>query len=438
MNNLKFYLQVYLRPGRAVSDLMDRGSWPLTVALVLIVSAGFFFTINTRLSEHYQLPAMSDFYPAGVAVQDLTDAERQTAVSAYNSAMESHNAVPVVGDAFFNYSSFDPLGFYRPLLTILIFYIPLIIYLISIFGNINEYGQTLRREFATLATCILTAWAASHLPFIVFGIIDFQDPSLYLVPWVGSSVLFGLFMVFVLRTVFGLSYRTATGLMLIASLAFCIANLIYQFVPAWAFLPFLTVYLFFRISQRFGSSFGDFKKSILPGHSYKRLLHQIEINPADADAHIQLAHVYRFRHQPEKALEHFRRALDVDPKEIDANYEFGKIARSKGDLKTALDHFATVVEQDDTHALNEIWREIAATYLAANMFSEARKAIETFLERRPFDAEGLYYFGKCIKAESGREKAREVFERAMESVKVSPEYRRRYIQRWGELAEKEI
>jgi len=235
-----------------------------------------------------------------------------------------------------------------------------------------------------------------------------------------------------------MSYRMATGLMLIASLAFCVANLIYQYIPAWAFLPFLAVYLFFQISQRFGSSFADFKKSILPGQSYKRLLHQITINPVDADAHIQLAHVYRFRHQPEKALEHFRRALEVDPKEIDANYEFGKIARSKGDLQTALDHFATVVEQDDTHALNEIWREIAATYLAANMFSKARKAIETFLERRPFDAEGLYYFGKCIKAESGREKAREVFERAVVSVKVSPAHRRRYIERWGELAQKEI
>src|SRR5947208_8100956 len=268
MNNLKLFLQVYLRPGRAVSDLMDKGKWPLAVALMLIVSAGFFFTVNTKLNTHYQLPAISDFYPADVAVQDLSDAERQAAVSAYDSAMERHNLVPVVGDAFFNYSSFDPLGFYRPLLTILIFYIPLIVYLISIFGNINDYGHTLRREFATLATCTLSAWAASHLPFIVFRFIDFQDPAMYLVPWIGSSILFGSFMVFVLRTVFGLSFRTATGLVLVASIAFCIANLIYQYVPAWAFLPFSAVYLFYQISQRFGSKFDDYRKSILPGQNY--------------------------------------------------------------------------------------------------------------------------------------------------------------------------
>ena len=61
-----------------------------------------------------------------------------------------------------------------------------------------------------------------------------------------------------------------------------------------------------------------------------------------------------------------------------------------------------------------------------------------FRERRPFDAEGLYYLGKAAKAEGGHDVAREFFEQAVESVKVSPAYRRRYIQRWGELAEKEI
>jgi tetratricopeptide (TPR) repeat protein len=441
MNNLKLFLQVYLRPGRAVSDLMDKGSWAFAVVSLLLVSGAFFLTINTRLNEHYRLPEIADFYPAGVAVTELSDAQKQAAAQALTAVMDEHDKIPVVGDAFFSYSSFEPAEFYRPLVTILVFYIPLIVYLISIFGNINEYGQTLRREYGTLATCSLIAWASAHLPVSILGLVlgkSTSVPVVYLAIWLAGGLIFGFFMVFVLRTIFGLGFLSSAGLVLVASLAFSIANLIYQSVPAWVFLPFLALYVIFYLSRRVGNNFADFKRSILPKQNYKRLLNQIEINPADADAHIQLAHVYRFRHQPQKALDHFRKALKVDPSEMDANYEFGKIARSNGDLQAALDHFAVVVEQDDSHALNEIWREIGATYLSAGMFGEARRAIEIFLTRRPFDAEGLYYLGKCMKAEGGHEKAREAFERAVESVKVSPAHRRRYIQRWGELAEKEI
>jgi cytochrome c-type biogenesis protein CcmH/NrfG len=434
-------LQVYLRPGRAVSDLMDKGSLVFATVVIVLVACAFFFTVNARLDSAYHLPAITDFYPAGVVESEMTDSQRQQAVADYTEAMDTHDKVPVVGDAFFSYSSFDATGFYRPILTISVFFIPLLVYFIALFGNINEYGQILRREYSALITCSFTAWAAAHLPFALAGIILEKTPvdsEIYLGLWLGGSLVFGLFMTFVLRTIFGLTYLSSIGLVLVASLSFSIANLIYQFVPAWVFLPFLAVFVFFHISQRFATKFADFKRSILPKQNYKRLLHQVVINPADAGAHIELAHIYRFRHQQSRALEHFQKALEIDPNEMDANYEFGKIARSRGQLQSALDHFAVVVDQDDTHALNEIWREIAATYLSAGMFSEARKAIETFLERRPFDAEALYYLGKCIKAESGHEKAREVFERAVESVRVSPAYRKRYVQRWGELAQKEI
>src|SRR6476619_5746005 len=121
MNNLRLFLQVYMRPGRAVSDLMDKGSWPLALILTLLVSSVFFLTVNTKLSEYYYLPSIYDFNPAGVSTSELSDTERQASVGAYNAAMDGHNVVPVVGDAFFNYSSFDPTAFYRPLLTILIF-----------------------------------------------------------------------------------------------------------------------------------------------------------------------------------------------------------------------------------------------------------------------------------------------------------------------------
>jgi hypothetical protein len=72
--------------------------------------------------------------------------------------------------------------------------------------------------------------------------------------------------------------------------------------------------------------------------------------------------------------------------------------------------------------LSEIWREIGATYLAANMLNEAREALEKFVERRAFDPEGLYISarfskrrakaikrGKCSSKQSNRRAARRTF-----------------------------
>ncbi len=172
--------------------------------------------------------------------------------------------------------------------------------------------------------------------------------------------------------------------------------------------------------------------------NFKRFLHNATVNPNDADAHVQLGLIYMQRRQEAKALEHFTKAFEIDAQEIDANYELGKIARRKGELQTALNYFSTVVEQNDKHALSEVWREIGATYLEANMLNESREALEKFVERRPVDSEGLYYLGKVYKAQNEPEKAREMFEQAIESARNAPVYRRRELNHWSKLAQKEL
>ena len=142
--------------------------------------------------------------------------------------------------------------------------------------------------------------------------------------------------------------------------------------------------------------------------------------------------------QSGKALEHFEKALAIDPEEIDANYELGRLARQDGHLQKALDHFAIVVASDDKFRLSEIWREIGATYLAAEMTKEAHEALEKFVERRGVDPEGLYYFGKCLKLEGEQARSREMFERAIESATTSPFFRSKQLGRWSRLAEKEL
>ncbi len=181
-----------------------------------------------------------------------------------------------------------------------------------------------------------------------------------------------------------------------------------------------------------------FGNALRQKQNFKRFLHNATVNPNDADAHVQLALIYLQRRQEAKALEHLNRAFEIDKYEIDANYELGKIARHKGNLQDALNHFSTVIEQNDKHALSEIWREIGATYLEANMLAEAREALEKFVERRAFDPEGLYYLGKVLKAQNEPEKAREMFGQAIQAAQDSPDYRRRELRYWSKLAQKEI
>jgi len=103
-----------------------------------------------------------------------------------------------------------------------------------------------------------------------------------------------------------------------------------------------------------------------------------------------------------------------------------------------LDHFAVVVEQNDKHSLSEPWREIGITYLDAGMLNEAHSALEKFTTRRSADVEGLYYFGKVLKALGNPDEARQIFEQAIHYANASPDFRRRRTRHWSKLAQKEI
>jgi tetratricopeptide (TPR) repeat protein len=211
---------------------------------------------------------------------------------------------------------------------------------------------------------------------------------------------------------------------------------VFQYVSPWMLSPFLLFWVFIYFGGFLGGEVRGFGNAFRQKQNFKRFLHNATVNPKDADAHVQLGLIYQQRRQDAKALEHFQKAIEIDPEEIDANYQLGKIARGKNELQEALNHFAIVVEQDDKYSLNEIWREIGATYLAANMFKEASDALEKYVERRPVDPEGLYYFGKALKGSGNNDRAREMFEQAVDSVNSSPHYRRREIQKWRSLLRK--
>ncbi|MEP6849572.1 MAG: tetratricopeptide repeat protein, partial [Acidobacteriota bacterium] len=252
------------------------------------------------------------------------------------------------------------------------------------------------------------------------------------------GLLFGVFMVFALRTIFGASFAAAIAVVCVSWLSLSLGIYISRFASPWLFSPFILFYAIMYFAGSLGGEVRGFGNAFRQKQNFKRFLHNATVNPRDADAHVQLGIIYLQRRQESKALEHFNKAFEIDNAEIDANSELGKIARQKGELQKALDHFAVVVEQDDKYSLSEIWREIGITYLDANMLAEAQNALEKYIERRSADVEGLYFLGRVYKEKGETEKARELFTEAVESAKVSPDFRRRSTKQWSRLAEKEL
>ncbi len=428
-----------------MSEIMDKGSWMFAAMAALVVAIVFFATIDVKLHDTYRIPDLSEYYQPAftdpAADSPTAAAEYRRSFETYQPALASRQRVPIVGDAFFTFFSFDPSAFYQPLLAISIFYIPLLVLLVSMFGSIGSFGLILRRDYGTLATCSLMAWTAGHLPFAIIGSALFTSsvsPTVYFALWLASSALFGVFMVFALRTALGVNYGAAVLAVAIGWLAFSLAMYVFQYVSPWLLSPFLLFWVVVYFGGFLGGEVRGFGNAFRQKQNFKRFLHNATVNPRDADAHVQLGLIYQRRRQNVKAVAHFTKAIEIDPGEIDANYQLGRIAREKGELQRGLDHFTIVIEQDEKYSLNEIWREIGSTYLAANMFKEATEALEKYVERRPVDPEGLYYLGRSLKAQGSSDRAREMFEQAVDSVDTSPHYRRREIQKWRKLAEKEI
>ena len=423
---------------------MDRGSWLVAAGITLIVGILFFATVNAKLNTAYQMPDLADYYnevfysEIDPAIAEKREAE---ALQKYQEAVRNKRTVPIVGDRFFTYFSFEPSAFYRPVIAISLFYVPAVILCISLFAGIASFGLLLRRDYAVIGTCTLLAWSAAHLPFAIAGGVLFGtqlDPNVWFGMWVASGALFGILMLFAIRTVFGTTYAIALITVALSWLALPLGMYVMQFGGPWLLSPFLLLMAFFYFGGFLGGEVRGFGNAFRQRQSLKRFLQNATVNPKDADAHVQLGIIYLDRRQVSRAVEHFTKAIEIDKTEIDANYELGRIARGHKDLQKALDHFAIVVEQDDRYRLSEIWREIGATYLDAGMLNEAYEPLEKFVDRRNVDPEGLYYFGKLLKAKGENELACEMFESAIDSARTSPYFRSRQLGQWAKLAQKEL
>lgn len=248
--------------------------------------------------------------------------------------------------------------------------------------------------------------------------------NLFVMP---KLVLFSIGTVFGVRDVFRTSLLRAFGISVISA----VAAMFIAPTAGWLFSgvlgsPFLLFLLFMLLRGYFSDIMGTHRAKA----AFKQNLESATLNPADASAHYNLGLIHQSRGELDQARERFERALQIDDGEIDASYQLGRIARQQKRYAEAIQHFEHVVTRDQAHSQHEIWREVAATYIAAGQFEDARNALEQFLEHRPSDPEGLYLMGRAHAGLGHKREATNLMQACIEAVKTAPAYKYRASKRW--------
>ena len=375
-SNLKLLLRLYTGPAAAMSDILDRGSLLFAGSAVVCVSL---------LSQ-------------------------------------------------WRASNGSPFGFLTPLLLLAVVYVPGVLVLSNLMGRLGSLRVLFQRDYAPLLTCTAMGWAAATLPLAVVG----GMLPLFALLAVGWACLayFAVLMFFAVRTLFGMGNGAAAGVVSLSWLPPLGAGfLIGPLRPLLSLVasPFFLILAIYYLRSDF-ARLGD---GLRRRQSLRRMLEAAALNPHDGEAQYQIGLIQQSRRRYSEAIERFHAAVAIDPGETDAHFQLGRIAFSQKRFADALGHFETVLAQDEKHGQSEIHRELGATYLALERPGDARRELAVYVGRRPYDPQGLYYYGRAQEELGDRRAAREAYARAVEAARTAPRYMRRVVAEWSRLAQRQ-
>ena len=88
--------------------------------------------------------------------------------------------------------------------------------------------------------------------------------------------------------------------------------------------------------------------------------------------------------------------------------------------------------------MSEVHRELGSVYLSLGRMEEARRELALYTERREYDPEGLFHYGRVLEQTGNPTAAKELYQRAVEAARTAPRYRRRFTAKWSRLAQKHL
>jgi len=348
------------------------------------------------------------------------------------------------------------------LLPIALVLVPLFALTSNLFDRRGSFGLVLQQEYASLASVTFYVLIAANLVTILISIffhfsgvqaayiassIQSADEikallnlpeelarqlrdSQFISASLFRTVKIGIFTVGAVesvRKVFRLSLLRSVAVVFLSYAVALLLSPLWMFLFSWVIgSPFILLMLFFLLRGYFSGVVSNQRARA----AFKQNLEAATINPRDSSAHYNLALIHQQRGELNEARERFQRAIDIDPDELDAHYQLGRIARAQSRLAEAIAHFEQVVQRDQSHAQNEIWREIGATYIAAGQYQDGRDALEKFLSRRTNDPEGLYLIGRAYAGLGDSQEAASSMQACIEAVKTAPAYKYRMEKRW--------
>jgi tetratricopeptide (TPR) repeat protein len=410
---LRFLLMIFYAPVRGMRGMRDRGSLaPVAVIAFLSQFAFGFF------------------------------AKRFAGVSGISIAPDLFHAAKIIA-------------------IVAIVLIPILTLVGNIFERRGSFRVVLTQEYAPLAASVLYVLTAANLvslliaaavhysglqPLYVASVIQEADNNPYMRqfgdmaqqlknPIVVAYSFFAFFqriilaigIVVAVKDTFRMSVARALGVAFVSCFAsIFFASMVFVLLSSVLGSPFLLVLLFFLLRGYFNDIVGSHRAKA----AFKQNLESATLNPADASAHYNLGLIHQSRGELDEARQRFERALEIDPEEVDASYQLGRIARQQKRYGDAIQNFEHVVMRNPAHSQHEVWREVAATYIAAGQFEDARTALDQFLEHRPSDPEGLYLMGRAHAGLGHNREATSLMQACIEAVKTAPAYKYRASKRW--------
>jgi tetratricopeptide (TPR) repeat protein len=316
-------------------------------------------------------------------------------------------------------------------------FVPAVILVMTVYRSHESFPVLLRRDYLTLLNCVLLSMAAAFLPLAILSRLLIFSYPLALAILVAAEIYFLVLVTFCVRTLWG-SGLVVAGLASVVGVAAMFGGMVaFMFLGSFMYFlasPFLLYYAYVLL----GSDVRSLGEGLRARQHLRQQLDVATTNPRDADAQYQLGLIYQQRRQYDEAKRRFARAVEIDGREADPVFQLGRIALEEDRSDDAIELLSRAAALDDKCCSHEVWRDLGVAYFRAGRLEEARVALGKFVERRSYDPEGLYWYGKALLALGQLEDARQQFEQCREAVETMPANRRRQLAKWKRLAAAEL
>jgi tetratricopeptide (TPR) repeat protein len=385
---------LYVRPVKAASRIIDRGRLWFAVCAALLVLLGL---------------------PGGAFMRDVP----KSLVTMVVLAIGPSSVVKTIG-------------------AIALAFVPAVILIMTVYRSHESFPVMLRKDYLTLLSCVLLSMAAAFLPlallsrFLVFG-----NYLSALVLLAAAEIYFLILVAYCIRTLWGTGLTVAGCAAVVGSAASIGGMIAFVFLGSFMYYlasPFVLFYAYVLL----GSDIRSLGDGLRARQHLRRQLDFAATNPRDADAHYQIGLIYQQRHQYDEAKQRFARAVEIDGREADPVFQLGRIALDEERFDDAIELLNRAATLDDRCCSHEVWRDLGVAYFRSGRLEEARLALSKFVERRSYDPEGLYWYGKTLARLGQVDRARQQFEQCQEAVVTMPSNRQRQLAKWKRMAAAEL